>query len=99
MIRETYSLKLKVWLFGGEGGWHMVTLPQAEAEEIKVRFADKRKSFGTIKVQATIGATTWQTSIFVDTKSRSYVLPLKAGVRKKENIHQDDQVDVKLRIE
>jgi len=40
--------------------------------------------------------TTWETSMFPDKKSGTYILPLKASVRKKEVIMRGDEVNLYL---
>ena len=52
-----------------------------------------------MRVQATIGETTWQTSIFPHSQSKAYILPVKADVRKKEKIIVDKVVEVLLKID
>ena len=47
---------------------------------------------------ATIGATTWKTSIFPDKKVGSFLLPLKAEVRKAEGIEVGDSIGFVLEI-
>ena len=37
-------------------------------------------------VRATLGGTSWQTKLFGDTKRDSYLLPLKADVRRRERV-------------
>jgi len=39
-----------------------------------------------------IGKTSWMTSIFPDKKSTSYLLPIKAEIRKKEQIKENDVI-------
>ncbi len=90
--------KLKVWLFTGGASWHMVTLPEEIAEEINVLYSERKMNFGTIQVEATINNTSWSTSIFTDTKSNSFVLPIKALVRKKEEISDGSIVDLILKF-
>jgi hypothetical protein len=51
-----------------------------------------------VPVKATIGKTSWRTSIFPDSKSGSYVLPVKAGVRKKEKLEEGDTVALTLEV-
>ena len=45
-----------------------------------------------------IGQTTWQTSIFPN-KDGSYVLPVKAAVRKAETLKDGDPLTVHLEVE
>ena len=54
---------------------------------------------GAVRVQATIGETTWQTSIFPHSHSKAYILPVKAKVWKKEKILMDNVVEVRLKID
>ena len=75
---KQYEFKAKVWVYNGPTPWHFVTLPKNIAAEIKLFHSGLAKSFGTISVLATICQTPWKTSIFIDTKSGSYVLPLMA---------------------
>jgi hypothetical protein len=83
---EQYEFRAKVWVYNGPTPWHFVTLPKNIATEIKLFHSGLAKNFGTISVLATIGHTTWKTSVFSDTQSGSYVLPLKAEVRKKKRL-------------
>ena len=50
--------------------------------------------WGMIPVAATIGATTWTTSLFP--KDGAYLVPLKDAVRRAESIDVGDVVDVRL---
>lgn len=91
----TYRLKGKVWLYDGAGGWHFVTLPKGPAQELRGAF-DTGRGWGAIPVRVTLGATTWTTSIFPEKESGSYVLPLKADVRKAEGIKAGATVEFVL---
>lgn len=95
---EEYTFKAKVWVYTGPAAWHFVTLPKKLAAEIKTFHGGLSKSFGTIAVLATVGGTSWKTSVFSDTKSGSYILPLKAEIRKKEGIQANRMTQITLRI-
>ncbi len=84
--RAEYQVRAKVWLYPGAGGWHFVNLPRKLSAEIKDLFGADAKGFGSLPVSVRIGRTTWKTSIFPDRKSRSYLLAIKAEVRKQERI-------------
>jgi len=58
----------------------------------------KRRGWGSVRVKATIGKTSWNTSIFPDRKSDSFVLPVKADVRTKEEIGDGDTVGLRLDV-
>ncbi len=79
-------------------GWHFVTIPGTEAQDIKERFAIVKRGFGSLPVTAKIGQTSWQTSIFPDKKTGTYLMPIKAIVRQKERIAEDDEVELSIEI-
>jgi hypothetical protein len=94
----TLKVRSKLWLYPGLGGWHFITLPAKHARVIKISPRGVRRGWGSLRVKATIGRTTWNTSIFPERKSNSYVLPVKADVRKKENIEDGDSVLLTLEV-
>ena len=95
----TYRFNAVLWRHPGAAGWHFVTLPPDIADEIDELTAPARRGFGSVRVEVTIGATTWHTSIFPDTKAESYLLPVKRPVRSAEGLVAGDKVDVTLRVE
>ena len=54
--------------------------------------------FGAVRVRVTVGATTWSTSVFPDSKQGSYVLPVKKAVRVAEGLDDGDDVEVTLEV-
>ena len=48
--------------------------------------------------RVTLGYTTWSTSLFADTRSGSYLLPIKAAVLRQEGIAEGDLVSVRLEL-
>jgi hypothetical protein len=57
-----------------------------------------RRGWGSLRVTATIGKTSWKTSIFPDRESDSYLLPLRSDVRKKEGIQEGNLVSLSVEI-
>jgi len=96
--KNTYKIRSKVFLWQGIAAWHFVGIPTKQSAEIKKRFAAVAKGWGSLPVSVTLGKTTWKTSIFPDKKSGTYLLPLKADVRKKEDISHGDTVNFVLHI-
>ena len=92
-----YTVTGEVWRYPGPGGWHFLTLPPDVADDVRARAI--AKPFGSVRARATIGTTTWETSLFADTKSASYLLPLKAIVRRQAGIEEGDIVTVTLALE
>lgn len=54
--------------------------------------------WGSVRVRAVLGGSAWDTSIFPDAKSGTYLLPLKASIRAKEGVGHDDAVVVVLTL-
>ena len=88
----------KVKVFEGKGGWYYIDTNQAVYDEISTTFADLKRGFGSLKVAARIGTTTWHTSIFPDTKAKRYILFIKKQVRQKGHISLGDAVTVQITI-
>lgn len=83
-----------VWIAPGDGSWHFVTVPEDPSDVIHLE-SGPRVGFGSVKVRARVGDTTWSTSVFPNT-SHTYVLPLKRAVRVVEGILVGDLIDVIL---
>lgn len=98
MNHQNIVFAAPVWVYQGKGAWFFVTLPKEESDRIKFFTSHHRRGWGSVRVEATIGKTMWQTSIFPDSKAGTYILPLKADIRKKEGIEEGDNVDVMLVI-
>lgn len=89
----------ELWLYPGEGGWHFLTLPPDLAEDIREESAASRRGFGAIKVTAEISGHPWKTSVFPDSKTGSYLLPVKKAVREAARISAGDEVSVSFTIQ
>tara|TARA_B100000508_G_scaffold31981_1_gene24595 strand:- start:34310 stop:34618 length:309 start_codon:yes stop_codon:yes gene_type:complete len=97
--KREYKLKSKVFLWSGDmAAWHFAGIDKKVSAEIKENFGKKAKGFHSVPVEVTVGKTVWGTSIFPDSKSDCYVLPLKAKVRKAEDIWADKTISYKLKI-
>ncbi|MEK7177087.1 MAG: DUF1905 domain-containing protein [Patescibacteria group bacterium] len=99
MKSNTYKLKSEVLLYPGMAGWHFIYLPKKEAAIIRKQFASIHRGWGSLPVLVTLGKTSWRTSIFFDKRSDTYLLPLKALVRKKEGIFAKDKVSFSIEIQ
>jgi hypothetical protein len=92
---STHDFTAELWLHSDmPGAWYFITLPLDAADEI--RATSERRGFGSVRVRATIGASEWDTSVFPDTKTGSFVLPVKAAVRDKQDIDEGDRVAVTI---
>jgi Domain of unknown function (DUF1905) len=99
-MKSVYECKSKLWRYpGAKACWYFITLPVRLSREIRlVDAGPHRGGFGSLRVQATIGETTWATSIFPSTPAKAYLLPVKAQVRKAENLRVGVPVALKLEV-
>ena len=94
----TRSFTARLWLAEVEGAaWVFVTVPPEISDEI-AESAPTKAGFGSVRVEVTIGSTTWRTSLFPDSKRGAYVLPVKKQVRTTESIAVGDEVRVSLTV-
>ena len=57
-----------------------------------------RRGWGAVPVTVQIGKTAWQTSLFPDKKSESYLFAIKAEVRRQEAIVAGDTIRAIVQI-
>lgn len=91
-----FAAELWVWDARRTATWTFVTMPPEVAEDVRDAVGGGRPGFGSVKVQATVGGTTWATSLFPDTRSGGYVLPIKRAVRTAEELAPGDVVSVRV---
>ena len=91
-----YAFHSTVWEHDGQGAWHFLDLPHDEADEIEEAHGGSAGGFGSVRVEVTIGTTTWRTSLFPDSKRGTYVLPVKKDVRRREGLEAGSAADVEL---
>ena len=98
-MSKRYTFLAALWLYPGEtANWHFVTLPKAVAADIKASVGTKTRGFGSVPLTVTVGKTTWNTSIFPDKISKSYFLPVKAAVRKFEDLEVGETARYTLKL-
>ena len=99
---EVFEASGPVWLWQPAepkgGGWHFLTVRGAVAAEIRYAALGRTGGFGSVKVTATIGETTWATSLFPHKESGGFLLPLKADVRRREGIEAGAEVTARLAV-
>lgn len=104
-MSETVTHNGVLWRWtgaSGSGSWHFLTIDGAAGEGLSgtalMRGLEKSLGgFGSLKVTARIGDSTFSTSVF-PSKELGWLLPVKASVRKAEGIAEGDTVEVELRL-
>lgn len=92
-----FEFTAELWRYQGEAPWHFVTLPHAVSDAID-EAVGQRRGFGSVPVAVTVGGTSWHTSLFPDKAAGSFVLPVKADVRRREGIEAGSLVAFLLRL-
>jgi hypothetical protein len=96
-VAVVVSFAGELWEHDGEGGWHFVSLPVPASEELRARSAHRLRGFGSLRVRATVGSTTWSTSVF-PSATGAYLLPVKKQVRRAEDVEAGDVIEVTLEL-
>lgn len=98
MSGKVYTFEAPLWVYGGQATWHFLTVPFAITDEIDEITRESKRGFGSVRVQVTIGSTTWSTSLFPDTSRKSFILPVKAAVRTAEGLTEGVTCSVRIRL-
>jgi hypothetical protein len=106
-MTETHTITTPLWIWATDkapASWHFLTLDGEVGEAIhalalmrRLEYGAKR-GWGSIKVRATIGDTSWDTSIFPAKDLGGWLLPVKATVRKAEGLVAGDRVAVTITL-
>ena len=86
----------KIWFWRGPAPWYFVTVPEQQSRDLKVISGLVTYGWGVIPVLVRIGDIEWTTSLFP--KDGRYLVPIKASVRKAENLEEGDEVTVRLEV-
>jgi Domain of unknown function (DUF1905) len=97
MAENVFRAKIWEHSSGDPGSWHFLTLPAELSEDVALE-AGPTKGFGSIRVEVSIGSTTWRTSLFPDTAAGRFVLPVKKQVRQSEGLCAGTTCEVKLEV-
>ena len=103
---EAFTTTTPLWRWQSAtapAAWFFLTISGDTADGIRLaaisgQWLDGRKGFGSAKVRATIGDTSWNTSVFPHKESGGWILPVKAAVRKAEDIAEGDEVTVTVSL-
>ena len=87
-----------IWQHQSAGGWFFASLPMDMSREIREHLKWQEEGWGRLKATAKINNTQWETAIWYDSKFETYLLPLKADVRKSENLILKKEVNITIYI-
>ena len=87
----------EIWYWRGPAPWYFVTVPDEECRELKAISGSVTYGWGMIPVQVRIGKSQWTTALWP--KEGSYIVPIKASIRKAEKIDEGESVTVRLEVD
>ena len=79
--------------------WHYLAIAGDVAEAMRAAAPGRKAAWGSVYVTVTLGATSWNTSLFPSKDIGGYFLPLKLMVRKKEKLAEGDMVSITLQLQ
>lgn len=90
-----YLIQQKVWIWPTNSApWFFVYIDGYVLQNV-LKVAQKHH-MGMIRVRASIGHTSWETSLFPHRKEGCYIMPIKKSVREKEDVWDGDMVQILL---
>ena len=95
---HVYEFTAPLWRWQGNAAWHFLTLPFEVTDEIDEITTGTQGGFGSVPVRVTVGRTTWTTSVFPSKDHESFILPVKAVVRRAEALLEGSAVAVRLEL-
>jgi hypothetical protein len=96
-LQYSFSEELFVWN-GAQSSWYFIRLPLELSEDLRQQVEGLTNGFGSVRVEAMIEATVFRTSLFPESATRRYLLPVKKAVRRAAEIESGDHVDVSLSV-
>ena len=86
----------KIWFWQGPAPWFFVTVPEEQSRDLKAISTLVTYGWGVIPVHVRIGSSEWKTSLFP--KDGLYLVPIRANIRKAENLAEGDTVSIRLEV-
>jgi hypothetical protein len=97
-VEVVFDAQLWLWDARRQDSWTFVSLPAGPSEEIRERARGTPRGFGSVRVRATAGTSTWTTSIFPDSARGCFVLPVKRAIRTAEALQVGDTLTVTVEL-
>ncbi len=94
----SYQFVGELWKYDGPGGWHFVNLPSKLSTEIRKNHPGAEEGWGRLKSSVIVGKTSWDTAIWFDRKLGTYLLPIKASIRKTEGLLIGQEIPIQISI-
>jgi len=93
-----FEFEAEVFRWASNPAFFMVSLPLEASQEIRGISEGLTNGFGSLNVEAKIGTFVWRTSIFPESKTGCFDLPLKAAVRKANALIEGSKTVVSIEV-
>jgi hypothetical protein len=71
-------------------------MPVEVSAEIRAHTGWAEEGWGRLKATVRVGQSMWGTSVWFDTQRKTYLVPIKAEIRRKEGIAWDAPVEIEV---
>jgi len=85
-MKISHTFTAPLWQHPAQRGWYFVALPTDLSQEMRSQAKPFEEGWGRLNTSAKIGNSEWNTAIWFDTKHHTYLLSIKAEIRRKEKI-------------
>ena len=96
MTEHSFEGELYPWHEDRPDSWLFVALPPDLSRQVDDELTAPPRGFGSVRVEVTVGGSTWSTSIFPG--KETYVLPVKKPVRRAEGLDLGDAATFTIRV-
>ena len=87
----------EIWYWRGPSPFYFVTVPEEQCRDLREVSVALSYGWGCLPCTVTLGGSTWRTSMFP--KDGGYIVPLKAKVRRAEEVDEGMVVDLRLEMD
>ena len=94
----TFEGTLFAWQEERPDSWALVALPPQLSRQVDDLVSTPPRGFGSVRVEVTVGSSTWRTSLFPSKPLDAYVLPVKKAVRRAEQLDVEDVATFTIRV-
>lgn len=96
-MKVEFEFTAEVWFWRGPAPWYFVTVPEDDSGVIQDLSEFVTYGWGMIPATIRIGRTEWETALWP--KDDRYVVPLKAAVRRAEQLDEGDKAEVQVTVQ
>ncbi len=96
--KESYTFTASLWKYQGHASWYFFTVSQEVSQRIREHHHQHARGWGSLPVAVSLGTSSWETSLFPEGKSKCYLLPVKAAIRKAENLSVQEPRNITLHV-